>query len=227
MKPLPTPGTTTGPQWAQMLNDALTELQGLHTASAAVVTTATSSGSTGNAAVTLPSTGFAVGDALFIFAGSNYAVSTYPTGWTLLQLTSGSFHNAAVLMKIAAASDLGSTVTVAFTGSELWDAHFVAVRGAHRVNDSGVAQGTSGATAVTAYAAGGMLGDFVLGFSSVRAGSGIAIVPSGATAVTAPFTSAGGLTSQVYSFHATTLAPSTGSTATTSSGIGVALVSLG
>ena len=150
-----------------------------------VVAAAATRGSSLAPAVTLPE-GITSGDVLLLMIGSNYAVTSPPAGWILLSRTSATFHNVAVLAKLADGSESGTAPAATIDGSsEPWNAHAVVVRGATRVSSPArVVQATGGTTREADLLIG--VGDLGLAFGSARvAASTLTFTPTGSTGVSA------------------------------------------
>lgn len=127
--------------------------------------------SANNIAVTVPATAVAE-DLLVVFLGSNYASSTAPAGWSLVGMTSASFHNGALFTKKCITSDIGSTLTFTLTGAEPVNAVCLAVQGASNVPvGSNVTQSTSTSSSYSSATASGQNKDLALIFGSQRVGS--------------------------------------------------------
>lgn len=173
--------------------------------------------SANNIAVTVPATAVA-DDVLVVFLGSNYGSTNVPAGWSLLAMTSASFHNGALFTKRCLASDIGSTVTFNLGGPEPVNAACLAIQGAVAAPISHhVTQNTTGTSIASATAA-GQNKDLALIFGSQRAGSQTINSTLG-TAVTRR-TADASLSSAVFSHPLTTGGSITPTLSTSTSGQG-------
>lgn len=77
--------------------------------------TASASATSTQPAVTIPA-GTQEGDIIVIYAMGNFSMST-PSGWVLVSAATANNQNTAIYMKIASATDAGTSVTVTFSGS--------------------------------------------------------------------------------------------------------------
>ncbi len=139
-------------------------------------------GSSNTASVTVSSNAKA-GDLLLIFVGSNYAVSGIPSGWEGTY-TSGTWHNAAVYMKVCASGDIGTAINISLTGSEPWNIACVALKGAKGITGISANRATSGTSLSTGLAINAANGDFALYYGSARVGSKTLTFSSGSALLT-------------------------------------------
>lgn len=152
------------------------------TSTPTVLTSAVNSGNSNQAAITLPSSGFAAGDLLVIFGGTDYGVTAAPPGWALCAALSGAWQNGSLMVKTAGSGDLGAALSIPLSGAEPWSVTFVAVRGAVRIAGYGVS-GLSHTAASTASAGQAASGDLVLAFGCWRNPSGTPDLSIAGTAI--------------------------------------------
>lgn len=123
-------------------------------------------GSSRYPSLTLPSD-VTDGDMIIVFIGSNYGVSSPPSGYMTLVLHAGSFHSTYMGYKIAS-SDAEAALQATCGGSEPWAFWAVVVKNAGGIRGSNGARATSG-TSLTTGTADSKKGDLLLSFCSVRA----------------------------------------------------------
>jgi hypothetical protein len=124
-------------------------------------------GNTGNKpTLTLPGD-VTDGDMIVVFIGSNYGVSSPPSGYITLVLQAGSYHSTYMGYKIAS-SDAEAALQATCSGSQPWAFWAVVVKNAGEPRGYNGARATSG-TSLTTGAADSKKGDLLLSFCSVRA----------------------------------------------------------
>lgn len=137
------------------------------------------SGSSGTVSFTIPATA-AVGDFLVAYVGADYnCTGAEPTGWAFVARTTTGYHTGALLVKVCAAGDAGTTVSVAMAGSEPWTVYCVAVSGATALSGANAGSATSGTSQSTGGAVFTGANDLVLLFGSVRTTSGTISISKG------------------------------------------------
>jgi PKD repeat protein len=133
------------------------------------------SSATGNASTETvqvpPGTG--TGDAMLLMAASNAAVPlTAPAGWTQVDTIAGSTSTTTVWSKVATANDLGSSVTVGFSGTVHGNVQLLSYSGTDGVTpvaaSAKLATNSSGSSETTPAATAPETGDWVVSYWTAK-----------------------------------------------------------
>lgn len=163
-----------------------------------------------------------VGDFLVAFIGSDYAVSSVTAGWAIAAQSAAGYHNFAVLLKVCAAGDAGSTITVTMAGNSSRNGFMAVVKDCARVSGMSGSQATTGTVRPTGLAIYSGPNDYGLVFGSARVGN--ALLTSSIGTVIIARNADAALSSALWELTLTSPVGATVTSPSAASGMGAAII---